>query len=282
MLKWWNKMSAKMPKKQAIQPAGHSLLHWATLLVLSAGLIGLSQQLSATAAAYHDQLYQQVAALPVTRPSLIARLPGAERPVVVASASDILTPSGRWVLVNKTKLLPLEYKPTGLTKLTVSHSQADGADTVHGSLLAPLDAMFAAAARDGHQLMVGSAYRSAALQQQYFDTYVAQQGLAVAERYSAHPGASEHQTGLAVDISSRADSCFVGICSIDAGASAWLAAHAHQHGFVVRYAAGKEAITGYNYEPWHLRYLGIELATALHQSNLAYEEAVPYLLKTAP
>lgn len=123
--------------------------------------------------------------------------------------------------------------------------------------------------------MIGSAYRSAATQTDLFNSYVASAGYDEANMYSAHPGHSEHQTGLAVDISTTSQQCYLDECFIGTSDGQWLADNAYKFGFTLRYPKGKEAITGYNFEPWHYRYVGVALATALHQSGLTLEEAWP-------
>ena len=118
-------------------------------------------------------------------------------------------------------------------------------------------------------VVVTSAYRSYNYQNDLFNRYVNRDGLQAAQRYSARPGQSEHQSGLALDISKPN----VSILNFDGTQEAiWVAANAHRFGFIIRYPQGKEAITGYMYEPWHLRFLGIELATLVKNSNLTYDE----------
>jgi zinc D-Ala-D-Ala carboxypeptidase len=135
-----------------------------------------------------------------------------------------------------------------------------------------LKKMFEAAANDGVELVFGSGYRSYELQKQFYDSYVAQDGQEAADRYSARPGTSEHQTGLTVDITSPSGQCHLEICFEDMPEGQWLKANAHTYGFIIRYLDGKEHITGYQYEPWHLRYVGEDLATELHDSGETMEE----------
>ena len=125
-----------------------------------------------------------------------------------------------------------------------------------------LDKMLEAIRKAGKgSIAIKSAYRSYATQQGLYNRYVAQDGEAQASRYSAKPGHSEHQTGLAFDIGKISE-------SFDkTPAFEWLKEHAHEYGFIMRYPKGKENITGYMYEPWHYRYVGVDLATAIHQSG---------------
>ena len=119
------------------------------------------------------------------------------------------------------------------------------------------------------RIIITSAYRSYQYQKDLFDRYVARDGLKAAERYSARPGQSEHQTGLAIDVSVPNDSFLNFGGSIE---SEWINTNAHRFGFIVRYKEGKEAITGYMPEPWHLRYLEKDLAGKVYESKLTYDE----------
>lgn len=112
-----------------------------------------------------------------------------------------------------------------------------------------------------------SGFRSYETQAGLYNNYVARDGQAAADRYSARPGHSEHQTGLAFDIIDANTNDLL----TEPVASQWLLDHAHDYGFIVRYLPGKEEITGYMPEPWHLRYIGQE-AAAIAQSGLTLEE----------
>ena len=119
------------------------------------------------------------------------------------------------------------------------------------------------------RIIITSAYRSYQYQKDLFNRYVARDGLAAAERYSARPGQSEHQTGLAIDVSVPNDS-FLNFGG--SPQSQWINNNAHRFGFIVRFQEGKEGITGYMPEPWHLRYLEPDLATKVFLSKLTYDE----------
>lgn len=97
-------------------------------------------------------------------------------------------------------------------------------------------------------------------------------------RYSAVPGHSEHQTGLAIDVSGSDGKCAASDCFAGTPEADWIAQHAPEYGFIIRYPEGKEAITGYKYEPWHIRYVGVDIAKDIAAQNLTLEEyfnAVP-------
>jgi D-alanyl-D-alanine carboxypeptidase len=127
-----------------------------------------------------------------------------------------------------------------------------------------LEQLAAAAKHDGLDLIVASAYRSYQAQVSVYNAEVSRNGQQAADRESARPGHSEHQTGLAIDIGAASRKCEVQACFADMPEGQWVAANAYKYGFIIRYAQTTEAITGYTYEPWHLRFVGKELATELH------------------
>lgn len=136
-----------------------------------------------------------------------------------------------------------------------------------------MDQMILAAKEAGYEIVAFSSFRSYEYQKELYDKYVARDGRAEADRYSARPGHSEHQTGLAFDVgeASRKDLWLTSEFG-ETPAGKWLAENAHQYGFILRYPKGKEAITGFMYESWHFRYLGVELATKVYESGLTLEE----------
>lgn len=111
-----------------------------------------------------------------------------------------------------------------------------------------------------------SGYRSYAYQSSLYNNYVNSYGQAQADRFSARPGYSEHQTGLAFDLKHSNGTLVEAAPEVN-----WIAAHAHEYGFIVRYPSGKESVTGYMPEPWHLRYVG-DQASAIYASGLTLEE----------
>lgn len=111
-----------------------------------------------------------------------------------------------------------------------------------------------------------SGFRNYEYQANLYQSYLTKDSQAVVDTYSARPGFSEHQTGLAFDIMDGA-----GALMTEPNAAAWVAQNAHQYGFIVRYPQGKQAITGFDYESWHIRYIGSE-ATDIYQSGLTLEE----------
>jgi D-alanyl-D-alanine carboxypeptidase len=125
----------------------------------------------------------------------------------------------------------------------------------------------------GFELVAFSTYRSYEYQETLYNNYVSRDGQENADRYSARPGYSEHQTGLAFDVGEKGkEDLWLTDEFGETEAGKWLVENAHKYGFILRYPQGKEAITGYMYESWHFRYLGVDLATKVKQSNLTLEE----------
>ncbi len=188
-------------------------------------------------------------------------------PTFDKSQLSIDDPTSIWVVVNKLRPLnPRDYVPPDLVQVPVQHVytpllRKEASDAVV--------AMFAAAQSEaGLGLQSQSAYRSYSTQVSTYNGYVASRGQAGADLTSARPGYSEHQTGLALDISSVPAACTLAACFGQTPQGMWLAANAYRFGFILRYPADKTAITGYEYEPWHFRYVGVALATEMHDEGV--------------
>ncbi|MDQ0663533.1 D-alanyl-D-alanine carboxypeptidase [Arthrobacter ulcerisalmonis] len=171
-------------------------------------------------------------------------------------------PASQWVIVNKHRPLnPADYVPADLAQPAVAISAAGEAALLNSTTAAAAEAMFAAAAADGVAMVLASGYRSYGTQVTTYNGYVAARGQADADTASARPGHSEHQTGWAFDIADGGGACSFQPCFADQPAASWAKANGHRFGFVVRYPWMLHPITGYYYEPWHLRYVGVEAAT---------------------
>lgn len=183
-------------------------------------------------------------------------------------------PNSLWVVVNKKQPISTSFTPENLVKPNVQTdvSDSDGEQKIRNDVAGHVEKMFADAKSAGFNLMFASGYRSASLQAMYYNNYVARDGEAAANKYSARPGTSEHQTGLAFDVSRTDRKCYLETCFADMPEAKWLAENAHKYGFTLRYKKDKEAITGYQYEPWHFRYVGVELAGELQKTNQTLEE----------
>lgn len=209
-----------------------------------------------------------------------AQAPGAttstQAPVTTAPAAVtvVADPLSETVLVNKRWRLPPGWEPPDLVEPAVAFtfSGDDPKRLLRAPAARALESLFAAAAEAGTPLAAVSGYRSEQTQADLYGLAVSQRGETQADAHQARPGHSEHQTGLAMDVTGADGTCAVEDCFGATPQAAWLAQHAAEHGFIVRYPAGKEAVTGYAYEPWHLRFVGIDLAQRLTADGLALEE----------
>ena len=180
---------------------------------------------------------------------------------------------GLLILVNKEHPVDQSYKPDDLT--AVKYYVPDRAESTRYMRAEAAEAfrrLVEAAAAEGLEIKMTTAYRSYDFQKILFDNYVAKEGEKKANTYSAKPGQSEHQTGLATDVSSPSVDWQL---SNDYGNTAegkWLADNAYRFGFILRFPKGKEDITGYQYEPWHIRYVGLTAAREIHDYDLTLEE----------
>ena len=194
----------------------------------------------------------------------------AFRDAVVAGNAPCISladPSRIWVVVNKSlPLTPPDFEPAPLDSVPLQTTTPSG--RVRVDVAAAVGAMAAAATDAGvGRIGANNGYRSYGLQVSTYDSHVRTQGQADADAGSARPGHSEHQTGLALDVVACATSCggldgFGGTAQSD-----WIAAHSWEYGFIVRYEQVGTAVTGYAPEPWHLRYVGVDLAAAYHDGG---------------
>lgn len=164
------------------------------------------------------------------------------------------------VLVNKYRSLK-NYKPTDLESLSY-----DAKYQLRKKARDAFEELTSVAKLEGIFLRPYSAYRSFEYQTSLYERYVLQDGQEQADTYSARPGHSEHQTGLAVDVWSE------GVNEIKENDAKWLAENAYKYGFIVRYTKDNKNITGYIEEPWHLRYLGLDIARDVYEKNISYDE----------
>lgn len=174
-------------------------------------------------------------------------LPAAKQPKI--EVRDGITYVDGILIANKTYALPADFNP--------------GVDDEAYNALYEMEE---AAASDGITLYVVSDFRDYETQEIIYNRYVEQNGKEEADTFSARPGYSEHQTGLAFDLNDLEESF------ADTPEGIWLAENCHKYGFIIRYPKGKDDITGYMYEPWHVRYLGKEMSEKVYQSGLTLEE----------
>ncbi len=182
----------------------------------------------------------------------------------VVPCGSLTSASSPWVVVNKRRpLAPLTYVPSALVVPDVRNPQGV---RMREEAAAAVVSMFHAAEADGAGAMsIASGYRSFARQASLHRHRVATHGRAYADAWIARPGHSEHQTGLALDVAPvGARNCSGIDCLASTRQGRWLRTHAWRYGFVVRYESGSTAVTGFNAEPWHLRYIGTRVAADYH------------------
>lgn len=172
---------------------------------------------------------------------------------------------GILVLCNKYNKLPQNYVPK-LVSMSSKYTSSGG--KLHPIAYEAFKKMVDNAKNDDIKLYNVSAYRSYWTQSYLYNNYKNRDGVVKADTYSARAGHSEHQTGLATDINTASSSANFQ----NTKEYAWLIENSYKYGFILRYPKGKEYITGYKYEPWHYRYVGVDVATYIHKNNITYEE----------
>jgi D-alanyl-D-alanine carboxypeptidase len=171
------------------------------------------------------------------------------------------------VIVNKNNKLSYFYRPYDLVKLNENYAYQD--KYLRNEAAINFEKLSEEAKELGYNIIVVSAYRSYFYQNVLYNNYIDTLGEEKALLASAKPGHSEHQTGLSIDVATN------NISYSDFESTnefKWLKNNAHKYGFILRYPKGKENITGFKYEPWHYRYVGVELATYLYETNKVLEE----------
>jgi D-alanyl-D-alanine carboxypeptidase len=183
-------------------------------------------------------------------------------------------PTSIWVVVNKGRSLPAKYIPSDLVvpNIPLRLPATDPEMQLNKPAARELEYMVENANSDGYQLKLASGYRSYTYQVGLYNGYVNKQGQTSADASSARAGHSEHQTGLAADLEPADRQCEVELCFADTAEGRWLAENAYKYGFIIRYQKGQENLTGYEYEPWHVRFVGKELALQIHKNAQTLEQ----------
>lgn len=183
---------------------------------------------------------------------------------------------GNLILVNKYYKLDSSYVPDNLVTIDTKYGYAQ---QLKKEAYEAFVKMADAARKEGLGLYIRSPYRSYNVQLGLYQSYVNQSGKKEADTYSARAGYSEHQTGLALDVMAKSN------VNADLGTFEstkefyWIKDHCYEYGFILRYPKGKEYITGYIYEPWHYRYVGVEVAKKIKELDITYEEYYEYFVK---
>ena len=186
----------------------------------------------------------------------------------------IIQPDDYLVLVNKDRFLPNGYEPKDLVPPKVNFVFEEDLPKryLRKEAAHALEELFEASLQDGIELYASSGYRSYTRQEEIFKAKLEKDGMEEAKKLVAYPGQSEHQTGLAMDLTSR-DISFKLEESFEATKEGkWLRDKAHNFGFIIRYPKDKVEITKYSYEPWHIRYVGKEAAQEIYLNKLTLEE----------
>ena len=179
------------------------------------------------------------------------------------------------ILVNKFYKLSSEYIPEDLTTINLNYAYDD--NRVRKEVSDAYVKMASAAKEDGVKLIANSSFRDYDRQEAVYKDFYYSEGIDYADKYAARPGHSEHQTGLCIDIFTGGNSTTENF--EDSDAFKWLSKNAYKYGFILRYPKGKEYLTGYNYESWHYRYLGVDTATKVYNSKLTYDEYYAFYIE---
>lgn len=204
-----------------------------------------------------------------------------EKDKVEEADSSVVTiedPAALDVVANKKRKLPADYVPENLVVPNVpfSFSGENEKRYVRADTAKALEELFAGAMEEGIELVAVSGYRSYQRQDFLYNYYVDKKGLEYAEQFSAQPGKSEHQTGLSMDVSAAVVTFDLVQDFGETSEGVWLEKNAHKYGFIIRYPEGKSDITGYHYEPWHIRFVGKEMAKEIYEQGLTIEEYMGY------
>lgn len=173
------------------------------------------------------------------------------------------------VLVNKYNSLSKKFVPKNLKVISSKYQWLGRQNQLTEEAALAFEKMCEDALKDQITILAGSGYRSYSYQNTLYNNYVIRDGFKEAETYSARPGYSEHQTGLAIDIANKTD-----FINKNDKEYTWLINNSYKYGFILRYPEKKEKITGYMYEEWHYRYVGTEIAKEVYNSNLTYDEYI--------
>lgn len=192
----------------------------------------------------------------------------SQQDAAVSDASSIL------VLVNKHRKLSEDYVPSDLVKPNVTFAFKEDINKryMRKQAAEALEKLFADSKKESLELIAISGYRSYARQKSLYDREVRTVGENEAEKYVAKPGSSEHQTGLAMDLSCKSLGYILDDTFEDTDEGKWIKNNCYRYGFILRYPKGKEDITGFGYEAWHIRYVGKEAASQIFSKSITLEE----------
>ncbi len=185
------------------------------------------------------------------------------------------TTKNNTILVNKFYQLPEDYTPEAL--VNVSNWYCYGENKITQETYDAFINMYNAAKEQNIKIIINSSYRNYQEQEQTYQELKATYGSKKADEQAARPGHSEHESGLAIDVFTPGNTTTVNFKESEA--YQWLKNHAHEYGFIERYPEDKEYLTGYRFESWHWRYVGIEIATQIHEEEITFDEYYAYYLE---
>jgi D-alanyl-D-alanine carboxypeptidase len=244
------------------------------LIVGLAGIFGLPRVISGQVAKFPESV-QNIASQVQPKPATIFDPPKYS----IDDADSI------WVVVNKQRQISLlRYKPENLVFPEFPRPGIQNPFSLQlrqEAAVATVEMARAMKDEGAGTLILNSGFRTYKNQQGLYNRTRDTRGLAVAEKLSARPGHSEHQLGLAADFSARGQGCVILTCFGNTEAGRWLEENAHEYGFILRYPKGYRAITGFQYEPWHFRYVGVELAMEMKTTGIKTLEQF-WAIKPAP
>lgn len=186
------------------------------------------------------------------------------------------TSKGLLMIANKHYALSEDFEGFDVVAMDHKYSYYNLTYYLNKEAYENFEKMWADAKKEGLEFAVYSGYRSYQTQTNLYNGYVNKDGKELADTYSARPGNSEHQLGLAVDLKSKTKTTDYFETTDE---YAWLQENSYKYGFIMRYELGQEYITGYQYEPWHYRYCGLECATYIHENKITFEEYYEYYVK---
>lgn len=165
-----------------------------------------------------------------------------------------------------TDFVPVEVPVTPYSQVNTNYLRRDAADAT--------ELLFSKAQEAGYELTLRTGYISYSVQKNLYNQDVYEMGLEYADKFNSRPGHSEHQTGLAIDITTPSINNELSLEFADTEEGKWVLAHAHEYGFIIRYPENRESEVGYFYEPYHLRYVGVEVATEIFENNWTLEDYI--------
>ncbi|MBM7652269.1 M15 family metallopeptidase [Neobacillus cucumis] len=246
------------------------------LLTIPLWLTGCVQKEQSAPNNTHTQIKTQVSVSQTTATSTKTSYSTDSNKVEVVQNPESLS-----VLINKQNRLPEGYVPSDLVTPNIPYLDSQKEKRkMKKEAAAAIERLFAGAKEQGIILIGVSAFRSYQSQETLFNYYENQDGYQNAVTYSALPGTSEHETGLAIDVTGGNGKCAAEDCFAGTKEAKWLQDHVADYGFIIRYPDNKTSITGYEYEPWHIRYVGTALAKTIMSKGITLEEyynAVPII-----